>query len=291
MLTVFNSCDNRLVKGTLPPLEKLLWAASLVLYKKCGYKLKLYCKSEDVDALKKECLYELYDEIDTDTFDYNLNSSISEKYFWSYRKMEALKKEFSINNNAVYSDTDILMFSLFDLNCDALFWCMESDPLVYTDWKNISTPSTYRLPQWLKDTDAAYNCGLIWFKDVSIINEWYDEYMRFAAKNPCDVKISDYQNTVLACNSEQRIIKGLCDKYNLNVSCIATAEQAGLTNKGIHLYAYKQMWKYEDLMANLMDTSVLKLAKEELLTLCVTTLECGGYKELAKRGEIWKTQI
>ena len=44
-------------------------------------------------------------------------------------------------------------------------------------------------------------------------------------------------------------------------------------------------------MAHLIDTSVLKLAKDELLTLCITTLECGGYKELAKRGEIWKTQI
>lgn len=132
-LTVFNSCDSRFSQGTLPAHELIMWACSLILYKKAGYKTKLYCTPEDIPCLKQEGLFDLYDEIDTETFAATLDERVNLKYFWSYRKMEALRHEFQISDHSIYSDTDVFILKPFELTHDALFWCEEKDQLVYLD--------------------------------------------------------------------------------------------------------------------------------------------------------------
>lgn len=58
--------------------------------------------------------------------------------------------------------------------------------------------------------------------------------MQFVVDNPCKLAREDYQNNILACNSEQRILKAVCEKHGLTSDFLATAAQAGISEKGVH---------------------------------------------------------
>lgn len=271
-MKIFNSCDNRLSKGTLPEIDLLVWKASLAIYKEFGYQTKLYCKSEDIPYLKHHNLLEMYDEINTEIFDNHLNPKVNEKYFWSYRKMEALRNEFNTSKDSIYSDTDILMFKPFQLPKQALFWCKEEDTDVYMDWNNLSKPKDYTLPNHIKETKSAYNCGIIWIQNTQIINEWYEEYMKFAMDNPCKLTVPDTQNNVFACNSEQRMLTAVCEKYNIEPDFLATAGDLGLNENGIHLYVYKIFWKYRKHFQPIFNTKMIEDTLDEVKNICYTIL-------------------
>lgn len=275
-MIVFNSCDTRLKENKLSQLDIQVWKAGLIVYKEFGYTTKLYCETADIPALKENGIFDLYDEIDTELFNNHLNNSVNTKYFWSYRKLEALYHEFNISNDSIYSDTDIIMLEPFNLDKD-LFWCKEEDPLVYCDWNNLSKPDNYELPEYLENTICGYNCGIIYIKDKKLINEWYKEYMSFVINNPCKLIIEDYQNNIFACNSEQRIIKGIFEKYNIEPNFITEASTIGFSDKGIHLYALKILWKYKTLLSGLVDISIIETSKKEMFNLA--TILCNSIKK------------
>ena len=92
--------------------------------------MKLYCKSENVEFLKENDLYNLYDEIDTDFLDnFTEPLDIDETIFWSHRKLRCIEHEFNINEKLfIYSDTDVICEKPLKIkeNTDAMFWQLEN---------------------------------------------------------------------------------------------------------------------------------------------------------------------
>ena len=234
--------------NNLKQIDILIWTASLINYKKLGYNLKLFCEEKDFEFLDKYFLKELYDEIDINLFKNNekLNQVNLDK-FWASRKFEALNYEYNIlKEDCIYSDTDIIMRTKFDLSGDALVWSPEDwaeDINVYINWKLMSKPKRYKLPKYIKNTKFAYNAGILCFKNINIFNQWYNEYYKFAINNPCVLKdITDDFNNIFMCNAEQRILKAILVKNKQNVKFIMNKKEKGWSKQGSHYFFFKKSW-------------------------------------------------
>ena len=86
-------------------------------------------------------------------------------------------------------------------DCDIYTWCLETyddkvGKSIYVDWKELSLPPDYNLPDYLaKTTDKNYNCGLLYFKNKDIFYYWKKEMLRFATNNPCIIFNKNYVYT------------------------------------------------------------------------------------------------
>lgn len=262
-MIIFNTFTNAQHIKSLPDIDILMWLTSLIQYKNLGYRLKLYCLPSDIQFLKDEHLYGLYDEIDTEFFVRNtVLDKINGEKFWSSRKIEAIHHELcELKSGAIYSDTDILMFKPLDLNCDALVWSPElvynKQKTIYVSWDNISKPKDYVMPQYIKDCSDAYNCGILWFKDPEIFKEYRQQYLDFVLDNPCELKNTpEYDNNIFACNAEQRILKAVLTKKEANVGKIMPEKRFGLSMNGNHYYWFRTCWRYNPVLnLNFVDSS------------------------------------
>lgn len=247
-----------------PETDILIWAASLCRYKSFGYKIKLYCSEKDFLFLKKYHLYELYDEIDT-TFmiKYEKKNDINDAKFWSNRKLEVLYNEYFVlgNSDFIYSDTDVLMNEPFNItDCDAMVWSPEPRIIkrdifgniiwastIYPPWKYISVPTGYIMPDYIENTDDAYNCGIMYFKNRKVFLKYYREYRRFALNNPCyiddNIDIGHVNSNIFACNSEQRILKAVLTNLDQKVKPIMPEREYGLSRQGYHFYLFRIGWR------------------------------------------------
>lgn len=257
-MIVFNTFTNYQRVKQLPEMDILIWTVGLLRYKQLGYNTKLFCTKADMPFIKKWHLYELYDMIDADLFERNeMLQKIDNAHFWSTRKIEAMHWQMSVlDEPAIYSDTDIIMRSRFDLSHDALMWSPESwntnEGQVYVPWRNLSKPEGYKMPQHIVDTKDAYNCGVWWFKDKGMFEEYRKEYYDFCIGNPCKIKhrnrddVDDLitNNSVWACNAEQRILKAVLDHHKQDVACVMPARGKGWSKQGVHYFFYRISWKY-----------------------------------------------
>ena len=148
MITVFNNFTSG-TRTKYPKMDILIWIAGLLRYKSFGYRTKLYCLREDIQFLKDNRLFGLYDEIDVDTLANEAQAALSKvdgKRFWSTRKLECMRHEWLVLGNAdsIYSDTDVVMNSPFSLNgLDALTWSPETHKKVsiYIPWEMMTSPA------------------------------------------------------------------------------------------------------------------------------------------------------
>ena len=257
-MIVFNTFTNYQRVKKLPETDILIWTVCLLRYKMFGYTTKLFCTKADIPFLKEWHLIELYDVIDTDLFENcPMLDKIDNKHFWSTRKIEAMYYQlFILEEPAVYTDVDIIMRMPFDLSHDALVWSPEAwntnEGQVYVPWRNLSKPQGYRMPQYIIDTKDAYNCGVWYFKNRDVFKEYRDEYYGFCLNNPCkikhqnrdDVKDLETNNSVWACNAEQRILKGVLTHNNQDVACVMPNRCKGWSKQGVHFFFYRISWKY-----------------------------------------------
>lgn len=247
--------------------EILIWATGLLKYKSFGYKTKLYCTEEEIPFLKEWGLYDLYDEIDSTFFNSwicNLGQ-VNEERFWSTRKIEALYHELIQLENkepVIYSDTDIIMEKPFNIeDQDCLFWSPEHweddvEGNVYVNWDILSKPMGYELPEYLKKVMDAYNCGILYFRDPKVFEEYRAEYFTFVIGNPCELipqEGMDYdyedlkkRNNVWACNAEQRILRGVIEQLGLKPAFVMDTKKDGVCENGIHYFIYRMCWKELD---------------------------------------------
>lgn len=247
--------------GSMPLVDILIWTTSLICYRQMRYVTKLYCGKGDLKFLKDYKLDSLYDIVDDELFD---NSDIIPQVdpvrFWSTRKIEAMHHQICVlKQPAVYSDTDIIMRQPFNLSGDALMWCPESNNqdrcTIYVPWRNLSKPEGYRMPDYVLQEKSAYNCGIWWFKNPDVFEEYRKEYYGFTIGNPCkiklhksrdDVKDLESNNNVWACNAEQRILKAVLSHRNQDVRCITPNKGNGWTKEAVHYFHYRVAWRYID---------------------------------------------
>ena len=118
---VINNFSNQKY-SKLSDMDKLIWLISVMHYKELGYTTKLYCFPDDLEFLMDTPIFPYYDEIDTTTFleDQSLKKVNTEK-FWFWRKIVAIEKEFELEHDFFYSDTDVVLTERLDFSdCDLL---------------------------------------------------------------------------------------------------------------------------------------------------------------------------
>lgn len=237
----------------LPTVDILIWLVGLIRAKRLGHTLKLYCKQSDIDFLKQWKLYQFYDEIDTE-FLSTFESKINQTDFWSIRKLECIRNEFEISSEPfVYMDTDVILNIPLSCPTDLLVWSPEPSGGVYLDWSRYSLPSGYELPDWLLKTSNAYNCGVLAFKSKELFNTYLNEYYKFTVDNPCRLNLVDgpkfiwsEEKAIWACTAEQRILKGIADFYDWDVTAVNLDEHETISTSGIHYYILRNCWRNLD---------------------------------------------
>lgn len=285
---VINNFSNQKY-SKLSDLDKLVWLISVMHYKSLGYTTKLYCFPEDIEFLKNTPIHQYYDEIDTATFleDQSLKTVNTEK-FWFWRKIVAIENEFKLGNDFFYSDTDVVLTKKLDLtDCDLLVWWKEDQDKknwkktasVYVDWNTLSMPKNYKMPKYIRKTKRDnYNAGLLWFKEKSTFDLWKKDMLDFMTANPCKfIKTPEYCiNAVWACNTEQRILKGVADHLKLNVKAFdENIYSRGVTSGGAHLFYWRSKWRFlkanfnrSSYYGNLWSITANKDLAEQVLILC-----------------------
>lgn len=282
-MIVFNTFTNYQRIKKLPEVDILIWTTCLMNYKKLGYTTKLFCTSNDIDFLKENHLFELYDIIDTDFFNnLKIDERVNLKYFWSTRKIEAVHYERCIlDEEAIYSDVDIIMRSKFDLSKDGVVWCLEesstNNNTIYVPWRNLSKPKGYQMPKYMLETKDAYNGGIWYFKNKDVFQQYYDEYYKFSINNPCEIKthksrgddVSDLitNNDVWACNGEQRVLKAVMDHNKQNIAFVMNEREKGWSKQGVHFFFYRIAWRY-------LKDKEYKPVPDAIPMLNLTILEC-----------------
>lgn len=254
-MIVFNTFNHGKRKFKVREIDNLIWAACLIKYKSFGWTTKLYCLEEDIEFLKKYHLYELYDIVDTEFLKDNEQlKKVNEDIFWSSRKIEAMYHElFELNEDAFYSDTDLIIRRKPNLNHDVLVWSPEPHlkNSVYIDWDIMSKPDGYEMLDYIKECNDAFNCGVWYFKNKEIFKKYREEYYKFVIGNPgiitheADDKFLVSlvkNNNAFPCNAEQRILKAVCTHLTNDIGFILKKKNNGLGKPGSHYFYYKMFW-------------------------------------------------
>lgn len=234
----------------IPIIDILIWSCGLNNLKVFKHKLKLYCKSSDIKFLKDWGLFDFYDEIDT-SFLETFESTVNETNFWSIRKLACIEHEFDISAEPfIYMDTDIIMNIPLSNPSDLLVWGLEPQRGVYLSWEHYSLPYGYSLPDWLKNTHDAYNCGVLAFKNKEFFNLYLKEFYKFTEGNVCLLSesaektfLDSEKRAIWACTAEQRILKGLAEKLNWDVTAVNTEAHEHMSESGIHYYILRNNWR------------------------------------------------
>ena len=284
-MVIFNTFSNGKRYNDMPETDIIIWCASLIRYKGFGYKTKIFCLESDLEFLKHYHLFELYDEIDTTLLKDNEQlSKIDESIFWSSRKIEAMYHQlFTLNEPSIYVDTDILMRKPYDLSGDCLVWSPETRIIVelpngeidwtktiYPSWKFLSKPEGYVMPDYIKQTPDAYNCGVWFFKNKEVFKKYREEYYKFCIGNPGIIKHSKnkvFNNAMFPCNAEQRILKAVLTEENQKVNCVMPIKAKGLCEKGMHYFWYRVSWR------KMKEKNVVP-TQDSLSVLNYTLIEC-----------------
>lgn len=240
---------------TIPVFDILVWIVSLRNARKHGYKTKLYCTPKDIPWLEQWQIYSLYDEIDTEFLANEANyPEVDQEKFWSICKLMCINHEFKISNEPfVFADVDLIIYKPLDLqNYDIGVW--SPDPYgaaapIYCDWDFLSTPPNYQLPQFIKDVNHAYNCGILYFKDAATFHIYYQHYLDWTVHNPCQLLVPYKVDTdatlrnIWACNAEQRILAAVADQRRWSVFQVMSEPGIGACKQGIHFYVFRAIWR------------------------------------------------
>lgn len=284
-MIIFNTFSNGKRYATMPETDILIWCASLIKYKNFGYTTKLFCLEEDIPFLKQYHLYELYDQIDTTLLKDNEQlAKIDESIFWSSRKIEAMYHQlFTLNEPAIYVDTDIIMRVPYNLSHDVLVWSPEPRIVkflpngevdwsctIYPSWKFLSKPEDYRMEEYIQQTPDAYNCGVWFFKDREVFKKYREEYYKFCIGNPGKikhVKKNFFNNAIFPCNAEQRILKAVLTHEEQDVGFVMPQKAKGICNDGCHYFWYRVGWRQ-------MNKKGVQPTEDILSVLNWTLMEC-----------------
>jgi hypothetical protein len=136
------------------------------------------------------------------------------KINWSIGKIYACKIQ---DEPFMHQDFDVVWFKkppLRILNAQAAFQNIELDEHFhpfYSPLMNDAKTKDYELNKYCDlDLLRAYNCGIIVFNDLSIINKWYDLAIDYVNKNKKNMPLKPIF-------FEQFLIYNLCKHYNFKV--------------------------------------------------------------------------
>ncbi len=136
---------------------------------------------------------------------------------WSIGKIYACKIQ---NEPFMHQDFDVIWFKkppLKILNAQAAFQNKEANEHClgfYMPLMNDAKAKKYDLNKYCNlDILGAYNCGIIVFNDLSIIDKWYDLAIDYVNKNKSNINLKPIF-------FEQFVIYNLCKYYNFNVEIL-----------------------------------------------------------------------
>lgn len=248
MTRIIHNFSSKKRIASLPITDILIWYVGLKQLKSVGHTIKLYCEEKDLPFLERWGLLRFYDEIDTSFLPSSeLIKRVDGRNFWSIRKIECIGHEFETSDEPfIYSDTDVVMNVELRPTGDLMVWSPENDSPIYVDWAVFSTPKGYSMPDFVKEADQAFNCGILYFANEDIFRFYRTQYISFVYDNPCimDSPFSaETQKNMWACNAEQRILYAVARYLSLDVCCIMPRQEKGVCRLGTHYYYLREGWR------------------------------------------------
>lgn len=223
-------------------LTLLSWYASIIMWHKLGYSLKMYADIPTLEIMKKYFLDELYDEIDTTLLENE--KTIDRELFWAMPKILSYKKETKEGNDVIVSDTDIIPFIDFKdwfNTYDLVVWSQKEyfgKGSIYLPKEQISTAPNYKYPKWFSWNARPFNTGIIYFKyekDKKLFIESTFDFIKDFVNN----KDNNCLHTM--CHVEQRFIAEIAKVNGLKVGTIQQMSDGSLNRNGFHAYIYKNI--------------------------------------------------
>jgi hypothetical protein len=178
---------------------------------------------------------------------------------WSIGKIYACKIQ---DEPFMHQDFDVIWFKkppLKILNSQSAFQNLESDEhfnSFYIPLMNDAKTKDYELNKYCNlDLLRAYNCGIICFNDLSIIDKWYDLAIDYSNKN----KTNEYFLQPIF--FEQFLIYNLCKYYNFKVETLGSD---WVKEKEATEYGYTHLISESKRKKNVEDLVYKKLKKLKL---------------------------
>jgi len=173
---------------------------------------------------------------------------------WSIGKLYASKIQ---KEPFIHQDFDVIWFKKPPsriLKAQASFQGTENNEFMHSFYRplmNDAKNNNYQLNKYCDlDKIAAYNCGIIGFNDLSIVNKWYDLAMDY-------IKETKGELTCRPIFFEQFLIYNLCNYYNFKVETIASNES--ISEKDCKKYGFTHL-----IAQSKRDPNIEKLVEKKL---------------------------
>jgi len=225
---------------------------SVLLIKKLGYKIELYCDKDAYD------IYSLipYDNIHLVDFD---NDGVDSK-FWIYGK---IKTHTLINEPYIHIDGDVFMFrdiignKLDNGEYSAVVQSVEDSFTIGDSFNNMYSASlnpyvkyTRHGIDWDKYDLTAYNCGVIGFNDMNLKNMYADKVKNILCDISKDIDFNEnrkkYDGMFLI--AEQSLLYYILQENNIKpLEILKYEDMINDVNWSMNLGAkmgYTHMWSY-----------------------------------------------
>jgi hypothetical protein len=175
---------------------------------------------------------------------------------WSIGKLYACKIQ---DEPFMHQDFDVIWFKkppIKLLNAQAGFQSAESNEDFHAFYRPLMDDAklnNYELNKYCDlDELIAYNCGIICFNDLSILNKWYDLAIDYINKNKSNLNL-------MPIFFEQFLIYNLCKYYNFKVETISS--QDWISDEDAAKYGYTHLIstsKREERVENLVENKLKK---------------------------------
>lgn len=190
---------------------------SVILVKKLGYKIHLYCDKEAYN------LYSLipYDKIIIVDF----SSDDINPFFWNWSKIKSQKL---VNEPYVHIDNDVFLYkdvvgdSISSKKCSMIVQSVENEITMpdnfHRDYMGLNFNEVYGDfgVEWYKYNMWAYNCGVVGFSDVELKNKYLDLVYKLYLRASNENKIGEkYRSTLFV--GEQMLLYYVARQNNAKV--------------------------------------------------------------------------
>jgi hypothetical protein len=199
-------------------INTIMYTLSVMLLKKHGYYVKLYCDDAFYNSIYDIC-GSFYDEIDLSPNNFPAPS----KHIYADIKFRVMENE---PIGTIHLDGDVFLFKSDILNN---IINNDFDVLVQLKESRLNTESKYwygssrsfmkcQKPEWAKSKcDAMYNCGVVCIKNEKLKQEYFDTYWKMYEEYD---KYGIKEYTVPDIIIEQQYLVDLCEAKNYKVETI-----------------------------------------------------------------------
>lgn len=228
---------------SLTSLELLIWFLSILQWKKLGYTTKIYVDDENLQFIKDNHLYELYDEVDSEYFNnadgFFVKNNVNKNKFWAGCKIFLLENE---NESCIISDYDFIPFTNPIMDKEVIAYYTEEIKQVYNaTLDNLTFPENYEVPEWFQYNIDPVNTSVCYIGNNSVKDLYIEEAYKYMTNN------NDIEDETLVYDMvyiEQRMLAEICNHLEVEIKTLVDLNKVSYINSDyLHLLMYKDVDK------------------------------------------------